>query len=99
MSKSSRAINFSVLPIERVCGGDCSPLIAHSSPLFFLRRQRQSEYRDHSRARDVDLALPRSGQVQRLAVFAAIHFGIRAPSLLNVTTFAFHHVGLVGQEL
>jgi hypothetical protein len=76
----------------------CSPLIAHCS-LLLLWRQCQAEYRNHSFARDVHFALPGSRQVERLAVFAAIDFGLRSPGLLHISTIPLDRVGHVEPEL
>ena len=70
---------------------DSSPLIAHRSLLLF-RRQRQSEHGNHSLAGNVDLGFVGIGQVERLAIFAAIDFGVRSPSLLDVAALALNHV-------
>ena len=44
--------------------------------LLLLRRQRQTKHRLHALPGNIHLRLSRSRQVERLAVFAAIDFGI-----------------------
>lgn len=74
-----------------------SSLTAHCSPLF--RRQRQPEYRNHSLPRDIHLRLPRSRQVKRFAILAAIHFGMRSPGLLDIAALALDGVLRVRPKL
>src|SRR5262245_10126673 len=60
--------------------------------LVFLRRQRQSEDGNHSLPGDVHLCFPRRWQIEGLAVFATVDFGVWAPGLFDVSTLALDHV-------
>src|SRR2546430_612011 len=55
---------------------------ATSQELLRLRRQRQSEYGNHSLPGDIHFRFSGGGQIQRLAVFAAVDFSFPAPSFL-----------------
>src|SRR5450432_1388976 len=75
----------------------CSLLTART--LLRLWRQRQSEHRNHSLPRHIHLRFSGSRQIQRLAVFAAVDFGLRSPGFLHVAALALDGVGHVGPEL
>src|SRR5664279_540626 len=68
--------------------------------LLFLGRNRQSEDRDLTCPGDVDPPrIFRTGQVERLAEFAAIDFGVRSPCFLHAAALLFDHVGGVEPAL
>src|ERR1700730_11354961 len=64
--------------------------------LFLLRRQSQAEDRNHSRAGDVHFRFRGIRQIERLAMLAAIHFGVRSPGFFNIAAGLFDHVSPVG---
>src|ERR1035438_611900 len=85
------------LPVETGLAPSCSRQETRQAAslrlLFFLGRNRQPEHRK--------LALPRyvhptrifgTGQIQRLAKFAAIYFGVCSPRFLHAAAFFFEHV-------
>ena len=68
--------------------------------LFFFSRYRQPEYRCLSLASHIQSA--RSlwiGQIQGLTVLAAIHFGIPAPRLFDISTRLLQNVGGIKPSL
>lgn len=59
-------------------------------------REGQSKYRDTPPSGDVQPAwILRIRQVKRLAMFAAIDFGVAPPSLFDITTLPLQHIGQV----
>jgi hypothetical protein len=63
-----------------------------SSQKLFLRRQGQPENRNHSLAGDIHFRFRRIRQIERLAMFAAINFGIRPPGLFGVAASLLDHI-------
>src|ERR1700730_1304049 len=59
---------------------------------LLLRRQRQSEHRDHSLPCHVHLCFRRIWQVERLTVLATIDFGVGSPGLFRIAASLFENV-------
>jgi len=64
-----------------------------------LRRQRQPEHRNLSLSGDVHHCFGGIRQIERLAVLAAIDFGIAAPGFFRVAAGLFQHIGGVEPAL
>src|ERR1700758_2351871 len=63
------------------------------SSLPVLRRERQSKYRNLALPRNIDAPYVIGvGQVQSLAIFAAIYLGLRSPGFGNVAAFLLENV-------
>ena len=60
------------------------PFVVRYLRLLRLRWQRQPEHRNHSLPGDVHLGFLGIRQIERLAVFAAVDFGIRPPGFFSV---------------
>src|ERR1700720_3505165 len=81
---------------EKNAGAPSKLRLGGGFDLFLLRRDRQSEHRKLPLTGDVQTAGRfRIGQIQRLAMLAAINFRIRAPSLRYIAACLFHNVGHV----
>ena len=63
--------------------------------LFFFRRQSQAEHGNPAFPGNIDFRVFRTGQIQRLAMLAAVHFSILSPSLRHVAARLFDRVGHV----
>src|ERR1039457_3354186 len=62
--------------------------------LFFLRRNRQPKNRKLALSRYVHpTRIFGTRQVERLAKFAAIHFGVRSPRFLHAAALLLKHIG------
>ena len=59
---------------------------------LLFRRQRQPEDGYHALARDVGRGLPRRGQVERLAMFAAIDLSLRSPGFFSIAAGLLDYV-------
>jgi hypothetical protein len=88
------------LRVDHACHADSPPGAAEHNPpllaarsLFFFRRQRQSEHRDHSLPGDVHLRLFGTRQIERLAIFATVNLGVFSPRFFRIATSPLHHVG------
>src|ERR1039458_3652212 len=86
-----------LVPSETASSG--SVLGTGYSVLFLLRRQRQSEHRNHPLPGDIHLGLCGIRQVERLAMLAAVDLGIRSPGFFGVATGLLDHVGRVEPAL
>src|SRR5260370_30053087 len=67
--------------------------------LFFFRRQSQTEHGNPAFPGNIDFRVFRTGQIQRLAMFAAVDFGVPAPSFLGVATGPLTHIRSVEPAL
>ena len=67
--------------------------------LFFLRRQGQTKHGNPAFPGNIDFCVFRAGQIQRLAMLAAVDFGVLAPSFLGVTTGLFDYIRSVEPTL
>src|SRR3984893_13670540 len=67
--------------------------------LFFLRRQGQTQHGNPAFPRDIDFRVLRTGQIQRLAMLAAVDFGVLAPRFLGVATGLLDHIRSVEPAL
>ncbi len=60
------------------------PFVVRDLRLLRLRRQRQPEHRNHPLPGDVHLGFLGIRQIERLAMLAAVDFGIRSPGLFGI---------------
>src|SRR5216683_7269091 len=67
--------------------------------LFFFRRQSQAEHGNPAFPGNIDFRVFRTGQIQRLAMLAAVDFGILAPRFLSVATGLLDHIRSVEPAL
>jgi hypothetical protein len=63
-----------------------------SNGLFFLRRQRQTEHGNPAFPGNVYFRVLRTGQIQCLAMFATVDFGVLTPGFFRVATGLLNHI-------
>src|SRR5947209_4237692 len=79
--------------------GICRARRGSPRSLFLLRRNRQTKHRELALPSDVQADFIRIGQIQRLAMFTAINFGVFAPRLLHVAAVLFFDIAGVKPAL